>query len=155
MGHVSKGLLAGFVATVALSLLMVMKNALGLMPELNIIAMLTNMASNWVGLPATPVVGWLIHFMVGTILYGLVFAFFHTKLPGHSESVQGMVLGIIGWMIMMIVLMPMMGQGLFGINLGVMAPVMTFLLHIIFGAVLGWSYHALTHKTSTRREAHA
>lgn len=70
MGHVSKGLLAGFVATVALSLLMVMKNALGLMPELNIIAMLTNMANNWVGLPATPVVGWLIHFMVGTIFMG-------------------------------------------------------------------------------------
>lgn len=41
---------------------------------------------------------------------------------------------------MMVMLMPMAGAGLFGMNLGVMAPVMTLVLHLIFGAVLGLSY---------------
>ena len=41
---------------------------------------------------------------------------------------------------MMIVIMPMAGAGLFGMNMGVMAPVMTLMLHVIFGAVLGLVY---------------
>jgi len=41
---------------------------------------------------------------------------------------------------MMVVLMPMAGAGLFGMSMGVMAPVMTLVLHLIFGAVLGWVY---------------
>jgi hypothetical protein len=36
--------------------------------------------------------------------------------------------------------MPMAGAGLFGMNMGVMAPMMTLVLHLIFGAVLGWVY---------------
>ncbi|WP_448329685.1 DUF6789 family protein [Sulfitobacter sp. M13] len=38
---------------------------------------------------------------------------------------------------MMILIMPMAGAGLFGLALGMMAPIMTLVLHIIFGAVLG------------------
>ena len=41
---------------------------------------------------------------------------------------------------MMVVLMPMVGAGLFGMNMGIMASVMTLVLHLIFGAVLGWVY---------------
>jgi hypothetical protein len=40
----------------------------------------------------------------------------------------------------MVAIMPMVGAGLFGLALGVMAPVMTLVLHLIFGAVLGWVY---------------
>ena len=39
---------------------------------------------------------------------------------------------------MMLVLMPMAGAGLFGINMGIMASMMTLVLHLIFGAVPGW-----------------
>ena len=41
---------------------------------------------------------------------------------------------------MMVVLMPMAGKGFFGLGIGWMAPVMTLMLHLIFGAVLGWVY---------------
>jgi len=44
---------------------------------------------------------------------------------------------------MMVIAMPMSGAGLFGMNLGMMAPVMTLMLHLIWGAVLGGSYGAL------------
>lgn len=36
--------------------------------------------------------------------------------------------------------MPMTGAGIFGMNSGIMAPMMTFVLHIAFGAVLGGVY---------------
>lgn len=60
------------------------------------------------------------------------------------------MLGINGWAIMMLMLMPMMGQGLFSMNIGVgiMAPIMTFILHVIFGAVLGFAYEKLPPQVS-------
>ena len=47
------------------------------------------------------------------------------------------------WLVMMLVLMPMAGAGLFGLRLGTMAPLMTLVLHLIFGIVLGWTYGQL------------
>ena len=43
---------------------------------------------------------------------------------------------------MMVMVMPMAGAGLFGMAFGVMAPMMTLVLHIVFGAVLGAVYQA-------------
>jgi hypothetical protein len=38
----------------------------------------------------------------------------------------------------------MAGAGLFGVKLGMIAPVMTLILHLIWGAVLGYTYGKLT-----------
>ena len=135
MGNLGKAMLAAFVATVVLSILMVMKAMMGVMPNLDIPAMLAKM----MGAPETPLLGWIGHFMIGTVGYGIVFAFLAGKLPG-SLIVQGMIVCILGWLGMMIVVMPMAGAGLFGLNFGIMAPMMTLVLHVIFGAVLGWVY---------------
>ena len=53
-----------------------------------------------------------------------------------------MIFGVGAWLMMMIAVMPMAGAGLFGMNFGMVAPVMTLVLHIIFGAVLGGVYGA-------------
>lgn len=45
---------------------------------------------------------------------------------------------------MMVMLMPMAGQGLFGMRLWPMAPVMTAVLHVVFGVVLGLVYARLS-----------
>jgi uncharacterized membrane protein YagU involved in acid resistance len=127
-------MIAGLVATIVLSILMYMKDMMGLMPELNIIAMLAGkMGGN-------AMMGWVGHFMIGVVGYGLAFAVIGGKLPGGSSTVRGIVLGIIGWLMMMVMLMPMMGAGLFAMNMGMMAPVATLMLHVIFGAVLGLVY---------------
>ncbi len=131
MTNTSKGIVAGFAATVVLSMIMVAKGMMGLMPELNVIAMLGSMMNT------TLVVGWVIHFMIGMIAWGVGFAFFFNVLPGTSNLSKGISFGIAAWYLMMAVVMPMAGAGLFGIKLGMMAPVMTFMLHAIYGAVLG------------------
>lgn len=48
---------------------------------------------------------------------------------------------------MMVVLMPMAGAGMFSMKLGIGAPAMTFMLHLIFGGILGWTFGALRKKT--------
>jgi len=131
MQNISAGLVAGFAATVVLSVLMVVKGMMGVMPELDVAAMIGMMMG------ASVAVGWVIHFMIGTIAWGGGFAVLYDVIPGSGAVVKGIVFGIAAWLGMMIIIMPMAGAGLFGLNMGVMAPVMTLVLHIIFGAVLG------------------
>jgi uncharacterized membrane protein YagU involved in acid resistance len=137
MNNVVKGMVAGFVATVVLSLLMLIKSTMGLMPELNIIAMLSNMMGTG------RVMGWVAHFMIGTILWGGLFALLAPKLPGGSLWLKGVFFGVCAWVLMMVAVMPMAGAGLFGMNFGMAAPIMTLVLHLIYGAVLGGVYGML------------
>ena len=137
MNNYMRGILAGLIATIVLSILMYMKGMMGLMPELDIIAMLAGKMGG------SAMMGWIGHFVIGALGYGLAFAIIGDKLPGGSSTVRGIALGIIGWLMMMIVLMPMMGAGLFAMNMGMMAAVATLILHVIFGAVLGLVYSKL------------
>ena len=134
MQNISAGLLAGFVATVVLSVMMVIKGMMGVMPELDVAAMIGMMMG------ASVAVGWVIPFMIGTIAWGGGFAVLYNVIPGSSAMLKGIVFGIAAWLGMMIMIMPMAGAGLFGMNMGIMAPMMTLVLHVIFGAVLGAVY---------------
>jgi len=144
------GLLAGFIATVVLSMMMAVKSLMGLMPDLNVIAMLSHMAHAKMSMPAGPVTGWVLHFMIGTVAWGLAFAALYARIPGSKSWQKGILFGIGAWVLMMVGPMPMAGAGLFGLNLGIAAPVMTLMLHILFGAVLGASYSHLRQQ----RKAH-
>jgi hypothetical protein len=129
-------MVAGFVATAVLSVLMVMKSVMGVMPELDVIAMLAKMMGS------SPAMGWVSHFVIGTVVWGGLFVWLAPYLPGGSYWLKGVVFGVGAWLMMMVAVMPMAGAGLFGMNFGMMAPVMTLVLHIIFGAVLGGVYSA-------------
>lgn len=139
MGNLSKGLTAGLLATVVLSLLMVMKAAIGVMPALDLPQMIAEM----MGTPDTPLIGWVIHIMIGVVGYGIAIALLGRHLPGDSSVSHGVGLAIAGWLLMMVVLMPLAGVGVFAFDMGLLAPAMTFGLHLIFGAVLGWTYQRM------------
>jgi hypothetical protein len=142
-----RAMIAGFVATVVLSLLMLMKSMMGLMPELDVVRMLTGMAHGMMGLPANPAVGWMLHFLIGTVLWGIGFALLYKPLPGNGPVLKGIVFGVLAWLLMMLVPMPMAGAGLFGMKMGMLAPVMTLVLHLIWGAVLGATFGGLSRST--------
>ena len=122
-------------------MIMLAKSMMGLMPELNVIAMLGSMMN------AAPVVGWVIHFMIGMIGWGVGFAIVFNILPGHSNLTKGISFAVTAWFLMMLVVMPMAGAGLFGLNMGMMAPAMTLMLHAIYGAVLGLVFGRLGNAT--------
>ena len=144
MRSIPKGMLAGLAATIVLSAMMVAKSMMGLMPKLDVIQMLSNM----LGAPNDPPVGWIAHFVIGVVVYGIAIALIDTK-PGANQIARGVMLGVVGWLIMMVVLMPMAGAGLFGMSLGPMAAVATLVLHLIFGFVLGWVYGRSTADASS------
>ncbi len=139
--NIKAGVISGFIATVVLSIVMVMKAKMGVMPELNAIKMLAGM----MGAPL--IMGWVAHFMIGTVVWGVLFAALVNKLPGGIMA-SAISFSVLAWIMMMIGPMPMAGAGLFGMNLGMMAPIATLMLHIIWGVVLGLSYQRLTAKAA-------
>jgi hypothetical protein len=142
MNKLVNGMLAGLIATVVLSLLMVMKGMMGLMPDVNVIAMLAKQMGTG------PAMGWAAHLMIGVIGYGIAYAFIFSDLPFGNHFLRGIALGVAGWLMMMVAVMPMMGSGLFGMQMpsGMMVPVATLMLHMVFGAVLGLAYAKLSNR---------
>ncbi len=88
-------------ATVILSLLMLMKGAMGLMPALDPISMIAVMMG------VSTAIAWGIHFMIGTVIWGGAFALLESHLPGGELWLKGVVFGIGAWLIMMVAMMPM------------------------------------------------
>ena len=131
-----RGIVAGFVATIVLSAFMLMKQAMGVMPQLNPVEMITQMTG-----AQSSIVGWVIHFFIGSVMWGIIYAWLDSSLPG-PHWMRGVIFATGAWLVMMVVVMPMAGAGFFGVNMGMMAPIATLMLHWIFGAVLGWVYGA-------------
>jgi len=136
-------MLASFVGTVVLSVIMVMKQIAGMVPQMNPIADLAGVAHQLLGLPAAALIGWLLHFGVGIVVWGTLFVVLHQKIPG-SNLTKGILFGIGVWVLMMVIFQPLAGQGLFGLNGGVVVPMMTFVLHLIYGTVLGFVFGMLS-----------
>jgi len=134
--NIKAGFLSGFIATVVLSILMIIKAKMGLMPELNAINMLADMMN------APLLMGWITHFMIGTVVWGLLFSTIVEKLPSDIIT-NAVIFSVIAWLMMMMIVMPIAGAGLFGLKLGMMAPVATLMLHLIWGVVLGFTYKRL------------
>lgn len=133
--RICSAIAAGFVGTLAMSLLMIIKKLAGVMPQIDPLGMVTQMAHQKIGLPEAAWVGWGMHFMIGSVIYAVPFAFVYDLLPGRC-LLKGVSYGGILWLGMMLVAMPMAGQGLFGLALGPPAPVMTLVLHLVYGVTI-------------------
>jgi len=139
------GLIAGFIATVVLSILMIAKSAMGLMPQLNPVEDTVHVARVLTGLTLPLPFGWLGHFLLGTVIWGLIYAAMHASLPG-APVVKGLIFGALAWLAMMILFMPLAGHGLFALSVGPQAVVVTLILHLVYGAVLGVVYAKVAHE---------
>lgn len=145
---IKSALIAGIVATAAMTVFTFMAPLMGI--EMNIPAMLA-------GTMGAPIfVGWIAHFMIGTILgvnYAVIFLPNTKQLAGIKS---GMLFSLIPWLMAQIMVMPMMSlmnggtysSGLFSGS--VMIAMASLIGHLIFGVVLGLMYKpALVPSVST------
>jgi hypothetical protein len=146
MSNQSKGMIAGLVATVVLSALLLLKGSMEIVPELNIIRLLTNLGSIGV------VAAWMDHFIVGVVVWGLLFAAYDAIAERPAHWLKGIIFGVFAWLLMMVLFMPLAKAGFFGYRLGFMAAVVTLAYHLVYGAVLGTTYGILTTWASAKQE---
>ncbi len=133
----TRAIVGGLSATVVMTALMLMAPAMGL-PPMNIGAMLGSVMGG------SLVLGWMAHFVIGTVLAVIYAAVFATRLPGPG-FVRGALYGLAPWILAQLVVMPMMGAGPFGGSFG--AALGSLMGHLVYGAVLGAVYR-------TGEEAH-
>lgn len=153
-----RGMVSGLLATGVLSIAMLIKSAAMIVPEANAIQALVKVSTTTFGSPLVPWVGWLEHFIIGTILWGVAFAVFaqmigiaQTRKTGGSIF-AGLVFSVAAWIVMMLVLMPAAGAGFFGALLGYGAPLAALVLHLIYGFSLGAFFGAFTPAAERREE---
>jgi Na+-translocating ferredoxin:NAD+ oxidoreductase RnfD subunit len=131
-----KGALAGLIATIPVALIALIKQSAGLIPELDIIGILTGLTGiSWNG------TGWVLLFFVG-ILLGSAFAALDSHVSDATEAgemLRGALFGFLLWILLMILFIPLYSNAGFGIPFagGVLAAC------LIFGVMLGMIYERM------------
>jgi hypothetical protein len=130
--RIGNGIVAGFIATLVMSALH------------EPVVLLTAAA----GMDA-PATGWLLHFFVGTLLWGGLFGVLHDYLFGPSW-LRGVTFAAIAWLMVMVTVMPAADMGLFGLAIDFMLPLVIALFHLLYGVLLGLIYGKLVDTDEAR-----
>jgi hypothetical protein len=133
---IGKGIVAGFVATFVLSIL------------LDPIALLAPSI-----LPASSAVGWVLHFFVGTVIWGVGFAVLHDHLRGPSWQ-RGLIFAIGAWLVVAGGAAALIGARLVAFDLEPAMIVATLAIHILYGVALGVVYGWLLDREGTSGSPH-
>jgi len=85
-----------------------------------------------------PIAGLIIHFLVGSVIFALIYAFvFFRFLPG-APWLKGLLSGVIFWLGPEILTMPMLGGGFFSSQIGGAKVAFAALIaHLVYGTTLG------------------
>lgn len=130
--NVGRAIVGGFVGTLMMTLMMYfVAPMMGV--KMDIAASLGKMlGGSWA-------LGMMMHFINGTIIFPLIFAFLlYRILPGEAWA-KGIYWGLVLWFLAQAIVMPMMGAGFFSSAMGGMKAVVASLLaHIVYGGLLGW-----------------
>ncbi|BAT58096.1 hypothetical protein GJW-30_1_00611 [Variibacter gotjawalensis] len=119
MDLIGRGIIAGFMATLILS------------SVFHPIARFANASD-----ATNPAVGWLVHFLVGTFLWGAGYGAVQRFLPG-ANWMRGAIFSLTAWLVLMTALAPLTRAGLFGVNIGLGAPAVMLGVHLAYGLLLG------------------
>jgi len=131
-----KGIYAGLIATIPVAILAAGKQILGLIPELDLINLMTSMS----GIPWNGT-GWVLLFIVGAVL-GMGFASLDSHVSDATtlgEAMRGALFGFLLFVILMIILIPLYQNAGFGFAFcgGVLAAC------LVFGVVMGVVYEQM------------
>src|SRR5215813_4013286 len=126
-----KAIAGGFIGTVILTLMMhIVAPMMGV--RMDIVGKLGEMTNT--GMAG----GLLMHFLNGTVIFPLIYVhLLYLWLPGAPWQ-KGLLWGVILWLGLEVVMTPMMGGGIFSMEIGGMKAVMAALIgHLVYGAILG------------------
>ncbi len=126
-----RAVVGGFVGTLAMTAMMYLVGPMmGL--HTDIAAMLGSMlGGSWTA-------GLFMHFVNGTIIFPAIFVFvLFARLPG-SAAARGTIWGVALWLMAQLVVMPMVGAGVFSSQIGGMTAAAGSLVgHLLYGSLLG------------------
>lgn len=137
MSRLQKGLIAGFAATVAVSLLEIPNLFMNWFdPFQSVIAAL-------IGMPGALAVGWVLHAVAGVLILGPLFAYLCPRLPTDTPETKGIVFAVGAWVVMMAGVFMVGDYRTFNAGSGFGTIAWLLVTHAVFGIVLGNVYARL------------
>jgi len=130
--RIPRALLAGLVATAAMTFMAYFVAPVMLGHPMDIAQMLSGLAEgSWA-------IGMLMHLVNGIVVFPLIYLIvLYRFLPG-APWLKGILWGVVLWLSLEIVIQPMTGAGVFNTNEGGAKAVMAALVaHLIYGVLLG------------------
>jgi uncharacterized membrane protein YagU involved in acid resistance len=125
-------IVGGFVATVLFTLFLYYVAPFMLGGPINIAAMLAGLFRT------TVAVGLFLHFILGTIIFPMIYAYVVFRIVSGSAWTRGLVFGLLLWLLAETIFVPLVGGGVFHTAQGGIAAVIAVLIgHVIYGIVLG------------------
>jgi hypothetical protein len=159
------GLVSGFVATFIMSVALVaaygISAAIGNSGDSGIAQAFYALANNLVTERTADQVALALaaNLAIGLVL-AVIYAYFAEPMLSGPGWRRGMVFSLIPWLLSILVFLPLVGGGMLGLGLGagILPIVGNLILHLIYGAVLGYVYcltldHGLEPTESERRNA--
>jgi uncharacterized membrane protein YagU involved in acid resistance len=129
--NIRKAIAGGFVGTLMFTLMMrFVAPMMGV--RMDIVAKLGEMTRT--GMAG----GVLMHFLNGAVVFPLIYVYLLYRLLPGAPWQKGLLWGVILWLGVEIVMMPMVGGGIFSTQMGGMKVVMAALIgHLVYGTILG------------------
>jgi len=144
-----KGVIAGLVATLAVSILVIVKEVTNPIIGTDPITVFTRIGAGF-GLPEDRATGWVLHVLTGTVLWGLLFGAVAPRFQG-DPALKGILVGALIWVGTIALILPLLGAGFAGMDYGQTTPAVLLVMHLAYGSVLGGAYSALDALDKRRR----
>jgi len=145
MDRLKTGFLAGLIAVAFTTAVNVAGRLLGWLPEPMDMKYMAEFIIDPVRFPTTAFwLGLLVHILLGGVIGAL-----YGRIMRPWNPITGMVFMVFDWLVMMLVLFPLTGRGFWGLNIGPVMPVATFILNMLYGAAIGWSAQKMSARQMT------
>lgn len=133
--NVKQGFGYGLLATLGMTLIMLAATAFQVSPmPAPVPIALARWAFGALPMPVLVILGMLAHFFYGGVA-GVILAW---VLKERVNLWWGLGWGVLLWLGMELVFLPLLGWGLFGSAITPKIAVATLILHLIYGGILGW-----------------
>ena len=130
--NIGKAIAGGFVGTVLLTLMMRFVAPMMTGQKMDVPGKLGDMTGTG------PAGGMVMHFLVGSVIFGLIYAFVLFRFLPGPPWLKGLLGGVLFWLGLEILTMPMIGGGFFSSQVGGMKMAVAALItHLVYGATLG------------------
>ncbi|CAN5178417.1 hypothetical protein BH09PSE1_BH09PSE1_22460 [soil metagenome] len=138
MSRVQKGMVAGFAATVVVSVLEAINILAGpwFTPFPEIVAFM-------MGMPGNLLVGWIAHFLIGTLVLGSAFGILCPRLPTDTSGTKGIAFAVGAFMVLMTGILLFGQRAIFAGSGGFGTIAWLLITNGVFGFVMGTVYGEL------------
>lgn len=128
--NVTMTILGGLIGTPAMTVLLyVLGPVLGV--KMDIVAMLAAMLGGWN-------TGMLLHILNGTLIFPLAYVFLFSRMLPGPPAIKGLSFGIVLWLAAELIVLPLMGAGLFSAQIGGIKAAGALLLgNMVYGGSVG------------------